>query len=252
MKKYKKQKNSELDLELTKKLEKLGIQNEYEKFLETLNKELEKVHIEENGERMLYLPKYLPKTIFINSNKKDIEYQIFYLREGVVERLKQAQKKLPKGYHLWLANTTRTEEIVLKLYNKYIKRFKKNEPKLADKDIDLKVRNILAMPDDKTPPGHMTGGALDVILADNKGKKLPMKIDETKVPTEIQSFTFYPNLPEEMKKNRKILYDAMVGVGFNNYFREFWHYSFGDSYWAVRRKKKIAIYGIPKKNLFKK
>lgn len=249
---YTKQKNSELDLELIKKSEELGKQNKYKEYLELINKELKKVRTEENGEHMLYLPKYLPKTIFLNPEKNATKYQTFYLREGIVNRLKYVQKSLPKGYHLWLANTTRTEKIVLELYNLYIKRFKKQDPQLSDEIVDLKVRNILAMPDDKTPPGHMTGGALDVILADDKGNKLPMKIDKTKVPTEIQSFTFYSNLPQKMKKNRKILYDAMVGVGFNNYFREFWHYSYGDAYWAVRQKKKVAVYGIPSKKLFKK
>lgn len=30
-----------------------------------------------------------------------------------------------------------------------------------------------------------------------------------------------------------------------SYSREYWHYSYGDAYWAVRRKNKVAIYGIP-------
>ena len=252
MEKYKKQKNSEIDLKLTKKLEKRGKQNKYKEYLEQIDQEFKKVRTEENDERMLYLAKYLPKTIFLNSEKNAAKYQTFYLREGIIDRLKYVQKSLPKGYHLWLANTTRTEKVVLELYDLYIKRFKKQNSQLANEDVDLKVRNILAMPNDKIPPGHMTGGALDVILADDKGKKLPMKIDKKKVPTEVQSFTFYPKLPKEMKKNRKILYNAMISVGFNNYFREFWHYSYGDAYWAVRRKKKVAIYGIPSKKLFKK
>lgn len=250
--KFTKQNNSELDLELIEKLEKIGKQNKYKEYLELINQELEKVHIEENGERMLYLPKHLPKTIFLNPNKKDSRYQIFYLREGVVNRLKYIQKNLPEGYHLWLANTTRTLKIVMELYDMYIERFQKEELGLSKKQVDLKVRNILAMPDDKIPPGHMTGGVLDVLLADDAGKRFAMKVDKKKIPNEVQSFTFYPNLPKEIKKNRKILYDAMTSAGFNNYFREFWHYSYGDAYWAVRRKDKKAIYGIPSKNLFQK
>jgi len=252
MEKYTQQKNSELDLELIEKLEKIGTQNKYKEYLDVVNEELEKVRIEESGEPMFYLPQHLPKSIFLNPSKKDSKYQLFYLRKGIVDRLKYVQKTLPRGYHLWIANATRTEKIVKELYDIYIKRFQNEDPKLSHKEIDVKVRNILAMPDDSTPPGHMTGGAIDILLADKNGVRLPMKIDKNKVSNEVQSFTFYPNLPPEIKKNRKILYDTMVGVGFNNYFREFWHYSYGDAYWAVRRKKKVAIYGIPPKKLFEK
>jgi D-alanyl-D-alanine dipeptidase len=45
-----------------------------------------------------------------------------------------------------------------------------------------------------------------------------------------------------------ILYNAMIKVGFSNISREYWHYSYGDGNWASKRKKKIAIYGIPKIN----
>lgn len=251
-KKFEKQPNSELDLRLIERLTLLMEKNEYKNYLEVLDKALEKVVTQECGEKMLYLPKHLPKTIFLNPSEKDSKYQMFYLREGVVEKLKYIQKKLPKGYHLWLANTTRTEKIVMELYNIYIERFKKENPKLNDKQVDLKVRNILAMPGDLIPPGHMTGGAVDVLLANSEGERLPMKIDKKKVPNEVQSFTFYPDLPKELKKNRMLLYNSMLDAGFHNYAREFWHYSHGDAYWAVRRKKKMAIYGIPPKKLFEK
>ena len=49
-----------------------------------------------------------------------------------------------------------------------------------------------------------------------------------------------------IKNNRKVLVEAMASAGFRNYAREYWHYSYGDAYWAVRRKEKVAIYGIPK------
>jgi D-alanyl-D-alanine dipeptidase len=43
-----------------------------------------------------------------------------------------------------------------------------------------------------------------------------------------------------------ILYKVMIKAGFSNFFREYWHYSYGDGYWAMKRKKKISIYNIPK------
>lgn len=248
---------NELDTKLIKKLQKLGKENKYQEYLDLLDQSLEKVKIEECNEKLLYLPKHLSKDIFIKlfDPKLDFEFnnkRRHFLREGIVERLNLAQKNLPKNYHLMIGDALRTKEIVEGLYKKAFNKGKERYPELSDKEIDLWVRNLIAMPDDITPPGHMTGGAVDVVLADNKGKEIPLEIDYEITPKEEQKFTFCPGLPKEVLEKRKILFSALTQVGFHNYFREYWHYSFGDSYWAVRRKNKVAIYGIPGKELFEK
>jgi D-alanyl-D-alanine dipeptidase len=240
-------KNKELDTQLIQKLRRLGNKNKHEKYLEVLNEALEDVEINECEEAMLYLPNHLPDSIFINQKNKDVSLP--YLRESIVDMLQKVQNQLPARFHLYLANITRTKEIVDKLYNRY-KQKAIDLKNLSDKEADILVRNILAMPDDPVPPGHMTGAAIDVVLADDQGNLLPMKEDYNKIPREVQSFTNFTDLPEELLKNRKILYRAMTDAGFHNYFREFWHYSYGEAYWAVRRKDKTAIYGIPSKELF--
>lgn len=245
--------NEDLDVELIEKLQKLGVENKHKKYLDLLNKNLAKVEIKENGEKLLYLPKYLSKDIFIKLGnlklKKAKNEQRLFLREGVIKKLNKAQKTLPKGYHLSIGDALRTEEIVLSLYRHYFNKKKKERSDLSNKEIDLWLRNLLAMPDDPVPPGHMTGGAVDVFLANDKGEKIPLEIDIKIIPKEEQKFTFCPKLPADIKEKRKILYDALTSVGFYNYFREYWHYTFGDAYWAVRRKNKKAIYGIARKYL---
>jgi D-alanyl-D-alanine dipeptidase len=47
-----------------------------------------------------------------------------------------------------------------------------------------------------------------------------------------------------------ILYKALTRVGFSNFFKEYWHYSYGDGYWALKHMKKISFYGIPKINKY--
>lgn len=251
----------ELDIELIEQLRNLGKKNKFQEYLDLLNKNLEKVKIEECNEQLLYLPRHLSRDIFIKpfdpekvievENEKEYKNKLF-LRKTIVEWLNDAQTLLPKGYHLLIMDPLRTEDMVWKLYKKYFEKRKKENPELSDKEIDLWLRNLLAMSDDPVPPGHMTGGAVDVILADDQGKPIPMKIDYKIIPKENQKFTFCPGLPEEIIEKRKILYDTLTKVGFHNYFREYWHYSYGDPYWAVRRKNKIAIYGIPKKRLLEK
>ena len=251
-----KRRMKELDIKLINRLKKLGEENKYKEYLDLLNENLEKVEIRESGEKLLYLPKHLSEKIFLSFSDSDYtkaqNKKRLFLRKAVIDKLNWAQKLLPKGFHLLVNDAFRTEEMVLRLYKKYFKKGKEQNPKMSEKEIDIWLRNLLAMPDDPVPPGHMTGGAVDVVLADSKGKKISLIADYNIIPKEEQKFTFCPAMPNSIKKRRKILYDALKRVGFNNYFREYWHYSYGDPYWAVRRKNKTAIYGIPKKELFEK
>ncbi len=254
-------KNSELDTELIGRLQKLGKENKYQEYLDLLHKDLERVQIKECGEELLYLPKHLSKNIFIKPYdpekvrevRDEEEYKSkLFLRKRIIEKLNYAQNNLPVAFYLMIMDALRTEDMVWNLYKYYFDKKRRENPALTDKEIDLWLRNLLAMPDDPVPPGHMTGGAVDVVLVDKQGEKIPMEIDYQIIPKEEQKFTFCPGLPEEIKKNRQILYDALINAGFHNYFREYWHYSYGDPYWAVRRKNKAAIYDIPKKDLFEK
>lgn len=250
------EKNDDLNIELIAKLQQLGKENKYQEYLDLLNENLVKVKIKESGEKLLYLPKYLSKDIFIKLGDFKLEEekneQRLFLREGIVNKLNKAQRTLPKGYHLTIRDALRTEEMVLGLYHYYFDKKKKQEPNLSDKEIDLWLRNLLAMPDDPVPPGHMTGGCVDVFLSNDNAEEISLEVDSKIVPKEEQKFTFCPKLPKDIKEKRRILYDALTNAGLDNYFREYWHYNFGEAYWAVRRKNKLAIYGIAKSELLQK
>ncbi|CAN5792512.1 hypothetical protein BH24ACT5_BH24ACT5_22750 [soil metagenome] len=43
-------------------------------------------------------------------------------------------------------------------------------------------------------------------------------------------------------RNRRLLVEAMGRVGFVNYGHEWWHYSYGDRYWAFTTGAETAIY----------
>jgi len=42
---------------------------------------------------------------------------------------------------------------------------------------------------------------------------------------------------------------ALTGAGFTNYPSEWWHWSFGDRYWAVMQRESHAIYGPVEENM---
>jgi D-alanyl-D-alanine dipeptidase len=85
--------------------------------------------------------------------------------------------------------------------------------------------------DQKAPPGHTTGGAVDVILVDRDN--VPLDVIS---PTEgwEAAYTWSNMLSEEARANRMLMVEAMLGAGFSNCRDEYWHYSWGDSAWAVR------------------
>ncbi|MDF5706317.1 MAG: M15 family metallopeptidase [Nostoc sp. S4] len=99
------------------------------------------------------------------------------------------------------------------------------------------VYEIWAAPslDEKTPPPHSTGGAVDVTLVDDSGEILNMgsPIDEM---SERSHPDYYANsnYPEAQKyhAHRQILRDVMLKAGFQRNPREWWHFSFGDQMWA--------------------
>lgn len=243
-----------LDYDFINRLRKFGDENNYQEYLKILNKELELVKVLDNGEKMLPLEKYLSPEIFTN-DLSDLKIEIdnekrLYLRKTIIDKLNEAQGRLPKGFHLTIRDAFRPEDVVWKLYDRYMAILKEREPGTSEKEADIKIRNIIAMPDDLVPPGHSTGGAVDIVLAGDDGKRLLFEVDEKLISRELQMVTSFNNLPPEILQNRKILFDTLTGVGFQNYFREYWHYSYGDPYWAVRRKDKTAIYGLPTNEIF--
>ena len=91
-----------------------------------------------------------------------------------------------------------------------------------------------------TPP-HSTGGALDVVLLDRDGVELDMGCElNEQCP---QMMTRAESLPPIARANRQLLLSSMEAVGFVNYSHEWWHYSYGDRYWAFRTDAPAAIYG---------
>ncbi len=46
-----------------------------------------------------------------------------------------------------------------------------------------------------------------------------------------------------------MLIAALTGAGLTHYPSEWWHWSFGDRYWAVMRDQSHAIYGPVEENM---
>ena len=94
-------------------------------------------------------------------------------------------------------------------------------------------------------PPHNTGGAIDVEIIDADGSCLDMGMtakDWQQVPHAL-SLTESPLITSKQRDNRQLLLEIMQAQGFVNYPTEWWHFSYGDRYWAYYKQQSHAIYG---------
>ncbi|PHJ59470.1 D-alanyl-D-alanine dipeptidase [Nostoc linckia z18] len=99
------------------------------------------------------------------------------------------------------------------------------------------VYEIWAVPsfDEKTPPPHSTGAAVDVTLVDDSGEIVNMgsPIDEMSGRS-LPDYYANSEHPEAEKYHtrRQLLRDVMLKAGFQRNPKEWWHFSYGDQMWA--------------------
>ncbi|GMB08719.1 M15 family metallopeptidase [Thermolongibacillus altinsuensis] len=76
------------------------------------------------------------------------------------------------------------------------------------------------------------------------GCKGSIKVTKDAIPQETDNATFFDatNISVQAMQNRQILAHALQSVGFVNYFTEWWHWSYGDRYWAVMTNADHALY----------
>lgn len=201
-------------------------------------KDLKKIRIKDNGEPLLAIKKHCPKIIIEFWRKEDLaQEKTLYARMTIVKMLKKAQRLLPQNIRFKIRDAWRPIESQRRLYKKSLAKRKREHPNWPKSQLIKETNKWTFPPDQDLPPYHSTGGALDLTLSFQNKRSLPMK--SKKDP-----------LPEYILKNRQLLKETMERVGFSNYPVEWWHFSYGDSGWALRTKRKIAIYGGIKRDNF--
>lgn len=88
---------------------------------------------------------------------------------------------------------------------------------------------------------------LQIVREQSEILDMGTQFDEASVKTNT---TYYEFLPEAdlrfedvaQRNNRRLLYWVMTQVGFASYEEEWWHFSYGDQFWAVKRGVP-AVYG---------
>jgi len=166
-----------------------------------------------------------------------------YFRKTVAEMICRAKNELPKGITFIIGDAWRPQYVQEEIMQGFIQRFSKKYPHWSKDRVLQEANKFVASSDGKYASGHMTGGAVDLRLLRNS-RKVPMK--SSKLTYQENAKPFQSKLPHYIQQNRELLFNALKKVGFSNSPREYWHWSYGDIWWAKRTKKKVAIYGVVK------
>jgi D-alanyl-D-alanine dipeptidase len=209
-----------------------------------------KITIQDNKEPLVDIKKYCPGIKIRLSNAFLKKEGTAFVRLGVAKKLHQAQKLLPRGINFVINDAWRPAYIQAKIYFWYFTKSKRLFPKISGNKLKKQIEKFVAPWKGMRASGHMTGGAIDVRLINKNGKRLPMV--SKKLSYKENCLPIQNKLPEYLKRNRKIMVDALSAVGLSNNVHEYWHWSYGDYYWAKRTGKSKTIYGVinDNKNIF--
>lgn len=165
----------------------------------------------------------------------------FLVRKSVYLKLLHAQKTLPQGLKFQIKECYRPLWVQQKFYKDYIRFLKTKFSEYTNDQIEAEASKYLA-PISIAP--HSTGGAVDLILVDQSGHAIEMgtEFNASPVKTENKTYTDSIDISDEAKLNRRFLNQAMQSVGFVNYPTEWWHWSYGDQYWAYMTKSPNSLF----------
>ena len=164
------------------------------------------------------------------------------LREGAAERLARAEKLLPRGLRLLVVEGYRPLELQRRYFEEYRDELAKLHPEYTAAQLRGAASRYVSPPD--LAP-HSAGAAIDLTLCDEAGVELDMgtRMNASPEESEGRCYTDAPGLHPKCAEHRMILVDAMHSAGFVNYPTEWWHYSYGDRYWALLTRRPTALYG---------
>lgn len=171
------------------------------------------------------------------------------MRKTVYEKLKQAQFLLPQGLRFCLYESYRSLTLQKSLFDARYEKIKSKHPEWSSKQIFTETIRMVSpvINQDGSPniPPHSTGAAIDVYLINEQEEAIEMGIHPKDWMEDLDgslSLTASEIIPAKAKQNRKIMSHVLEAVGFVNYRNEYWHWSYGDRYWAYYKQKPYAFY----------
>lgn len=177
-------------------------------------------------------------------------------RKSVSEKLAAVNARLkPQGLELYVFDAWRPRAVQAYFHDVWVPReLQKRDPSLIGEALLREVGRYWSAPttNEDAPAPHSTGSAVDLTVRWIGGEQLWMGClfddasavshrDRMETHSDPMSFS-----DTEARANRRLLHWVMSEQGFVGYSEEWWHFSYGDQYWAGISGAPAALYGKAK------
>jgi zinc D-Ala-D-Ala dipeptidase len=164
------------------------------------------------------------------------------VRAGLAERLRDADALLPPGVRLRVVEGFRPVEQQRAIIASYAAELRQLHPGIGTSELE-RLTSRFVSPVDVAP--HVAGAAVDLTLVDVCGDELDLgtPIDATPEQSDGRCWFAADGIGADARAHRGLLAEVLGGQGLVNYPTEWWHWSFGDRYWALTTGAGSALYG---------
>jgi D-alanyl-D-alanine dipeptidase len=178
----------------------------------------------------------------IDERKQDTEGHWRRVRAPIAAMLREASlHAAEEGVRLRLVEGYRPGALQKRYFEEYVATLALADPSLDRVDLRAMAARHVSPPE--VAP-HTAGAAVDVTLeADGVELDLGSPVNATPEESAGRCYTGHPEVVGAAAENRRLLVAIMSGAGFVNYPTEWWHWSYGDRYWAWSTGSSEALFG---------
>ena len=164
------------------------------------------------------------------------------LRHGVVSRLLTAQRSLPPGLRLLIIEGYRPLAEQRGLFTECQDELRVLHPHWDPDRVYIEASRYISPP---VVAPHSTGGAVDLTLCTADGTELNCgtQVSVTPLVSGDACYTAAAGISARARRNRELLRVSLTIAGLVNYPTKWWHWSYGDRYWARSTGAVCARYG---------
>ncbi|NJP66997.1 M15 family metallopeptidase [Streptomyces spiramenti] len=180
--------------------------------------------------------------LLVDDRRAAADPRFAHLRTGVLERLLDAASRLPDGVRLALVEGYRPPELQRRYFGTYRERLRAEGRYGSEAELHEATSRYVAPP---SVAPHTSGAAADLTLIGVDGQELDLGTAVNATPEESDGacYTAALSITPRARENRRLLGDVLRAAGMVNYPTEWWHWSYGDHYWALATGAPHALYG---------